>query len=395
MERHGQRAVICVWMIGLIVALGACGDPNDPVNQAAPAANDALVGVAPTTSGPEVIATAAAVEVTVEVIEGRPFETAVPSAEPAPTVGPLGGVTIDDPFPTQADWVSDPAVAETAVRYAYQHWILIDFDKDLRARLIENGEDNADGLDEGLKAARSIAEFARFAVDEVRFIDAEHADVSFRIQWNDGPSPYFPNPMSGSAIYQNGSWRVGGPTLCVLALGSGVSCAGNGAPRLAPAVALQLVGVPAGFEWIGDPAQRDIVAVPGGGSWSKTITVIAADGTEQLQANEIWMSTEILIGASQMAPESMALVLASGRFGLPTGTPEMLGDQPVRISVDETGAEMVFVRGDDVVVRLRGDGMTGPQLRALAGSIATLTELPAGTVGDEMAAVTVAPAFEG
>jgi hypothetical protein len=79
-----------------------------------------------------------------------------------------GRVTINDPLPTQLDGETDPAAAEIAVRYAYQHWILIDLDKDLRAKLVEQGEQNRDGLEAGLAAARSIADQARFAIDAVR-----------------------------------------------------------------------------------------------------------------------------------------------------------------------------------------------------------------------------------
>ncbi len=128
---------------------------------------------------------------------------------------------------------------------------------------------------------------------------------------------------------------------------------------------------------MGDPEFGGIVPVPGSGTWTKQTTIIAADGTQQIQDLELWVATEILVGASKMDPESMALVLASGRFGLPDGEPELLGDRPVRILVDEFGAQMVIVRADDVVVRLSTQGMTGPQLRAIAGSIGSLAELPA------------------
>ncbi len=401
MKRHVKRAAVGVWMIGL---LGACGDPNVPANQAAPPATEAAAEVVPTTSMPEAEVTEVS-DSTLDVGVEDVIATDIVTDEPVATVGPLGGVTIDDPFPAQGDATTDPAVADAAVRYAFQHWILIDLDRDLRAKLIENGEDNAQGLHDGLQAARGIAELARFTVDEVRFTDAEHADVSFRIQWGDGPSPYFPNAMSGEALFQNGSWRVGGTTLCILALGSGQACTGLDAERPVPAAAIQVFAVPGGYEWLGDPEFTGLVPVPGRGSWTRRTTMVDANGTPQVDERELWVTTEILVGASQMDAESMTLVLGSGRFGVPDGEPEMLGDRPVRILVDEIGAVMVIVRADDVVVRLSGQGMTAPQLRAIAGSIGSLAELPVGLAGagvtdtglieGDITAATAAPAISG
>ncbi len=140
------RAAVIGFVMVMVGNVAACGDPI-----AQPDAAQAQVPVA-------TIVTASASEALVAPTDIAAIEVAV--TEPVPQAaaaalsqeatiaqGPLGGVTIDDPFPAQTDAISDPAVAETAVRYAYQHWILIDFDKHLRARLIENGEANVDGLD--------------------------------------------------------------------------------------------------------------------------------------------------------------------------------------------------------------------------------------------------------
>lgn len=281
-----------------------------------------------------------------------------PSTAPADPSQPLGGVTIDDPMPPQADALTDPAVADAAVRYAYQHWLLVDFDKDRRALLIENGERNRDVIDEGLKAARSIIEHGRIAVDEVTLTDAEHAVVAFRVQWQDRPSPYFPKPMTGDAVYVDGTWRIASGTLCLLAFGAGQDCAGAGAQNPTPPEALVLVATPPGFEWAGPPSPVHAIVIPGSGTWVDT-----------RQQGHLTISADALAGVAALGPEDADLVLQTGRFAGEGGEPHSVAGMPARVIRDGTTVTLAYIRADDVVVVIRSEGVALEQVFALPGAL--------------------------
>ncbi len=116
-----RRWVVFVLIGGLLAA--ACGD-NSRVSNAA--SDEAKADAT--------LVTMAAVETVPGGEAGTTYATT-----PLGTTQPLGGVSIDDPLPAQTDAATDPVTAEAAVRFAYQHWILVDLDKNLRASLIENG----------------------------------------------------------------------------------------------------------------------------------------------------------------------------------------------------------------------------------------------------------------
>jgi hypothetical protein len=261
-------------------------------------------------------------------------------------------VKVGDPLPPQTDGVTDSAAADVAIRYAFQHWLLIDLDRDVRAKLVDQGELNIDALDSGVKAARPIAEFARFAIDAVRITGAESADVDFRVRWRDGASPYFPNRLTGGAVFQNGSWRVSGKVLCLLALGSGQNCSGVQARNPTVPAALRLSVVPEGF---GSQAINAVmqVAVPGGASW---------------QAGTAWLAvtTQTLVGLSVLDHDAAATMLASGRFGPNDGTALDVAGRAGRYSERPEGAQLLFVRDDDVVVTIQAVGLSAEQMMQVA-----------------------------
>jgi hypothetical protein len=263
-----------------------------------------------------------------------------------PTAGPLGGVTIDDPLPPQVDAVTDPAAAEIAVRYAYQHYILVDLDKDLRAILIEGGEGNVEGIAAGFEAARPIAEFARIEVDSVAFTSATTADLVFRMRWQDGPSPYFPDPQPGTAIFQNGTWRISGRSLCVLSFGAGQDCAAPDAQL--PTVPEQLVfNVPDDFGLVAD-GQGNVFDIPGGGSWS------TANGAS------ISINADVLTGVTEMTAQEQETILASGRFGVHDGTPMFIGNAQGRVLSTDDMVQLAMIRPDGVMIQVIASGLALP-----------------------------------
>lgn len=350
MGRRGVRAVLAVALLS--AGVSACTDDpvrSIPVDTGLAVPDDAMPDDAITT--PE----------TLEDTPTLPGPTTVATEPPATTTtvegGQLGGVTIDDPLPPQADAAADPAVAEVAVRYAYQHWLLVDLDKDLRASIVENGEANVDVIHQGLQDARGIVEFGRLHVVSVVFVAADRAEVTFDVTWQDGPSPYFPDRMTGTAIFVDGSWRITGRTLCVLAFGSGQDCAGGDANLPDPADALELLQPPDGLVWDG-PGRADTVAVPGQGSWHG-------------QDNTTFMvSTEVLEGISNLAPEDGADVLSSSRFLNADGISFSVGGRPGLVVQNGQSVQLVYIRPDDIVVTITANGMTLNQVGALAFALA-------------------------
>jgi hypothetical protein len=137
------------------------------------------------------------------------------------------------PPDTVAEWNDIATVEETTVasdeeqiRYAYETWIIFDTPADVRASLLEGGEAQQDEIQAGFEEHEAIIWDATIEVDTVTLLDTDHADVVFRVLWGGRPSPYFPEPLAGTAIREDGTWRVSRETLCVLFAGAlGGQCA--------------------------------------------------------------------------------------------------------------------------------------------------------------------------
>jgi len=354
--RH--RLMVLVLAGGVLAA--GCGDNSRVSN----AASDAESTVAADTATPDTATPDTASPTTILGVETVPDSIAAAATEattqPDITL-PLGGVSIDDPLPVQTDAATDPMTAEVAVRYAYQHWILVDLEKNLRASLIENGETNVDVIDSGLQQARSIIEFGRIQVETVQFLAVDRADVTFRVQWQDGPSPYFPDLMSGTAIMQDGTWRISGHTLCLLAFGSGQDCAGADTPVPTPAQALVLLGVPPGFTWSDDPGQRNVVSVPGVGQW-------VGAGTGRFS-----IDTEVLGGVAALGPADADALLSTRRYLGSNSVSYPIGGRTGRIVANGNEVMLVYIRPDDIVVRIDASGLTPSQVASVAFALAPTT----------------------
>ena len=356
-----RRKWVVLALVGGLLAT-ACGDNSKVTNGAS--------GVAETVTFEtvtfETITSDVSSEATIVVdsIAATAEETAHTTPQPANTL-PLGGVSIDDPLPAQTDAATDPVTAEAAVRYAYQHWILVDLDKHLRASLIENGESNVEEIDSGMRQARSILEFGRIQVETVQFVAADRADVTFHVQWQDGPSPYFPDLMAGTALMQGGTWRVAGRTLCLLAFGSGQDCAGSDTPTPTPAEALILLGAPLQFTWRGDTGPPNGVTVPGSSEW-------AGAGTGRFT-----ISTEVLAGVAALEPADADALLSTRRYLGTNSSSYPIGGRPGRIVENGVNIALVYIRPDDIVVRIDAAGLTASQVASIAFALAPTT-VPSG-----------------
>ena len=301
-----------------------------------------------------------------------------PGAPPA--TPSFDGVSVDDPFPPQADGLTDPAVADAAIRWAYQHWILIDLDPATRARIVENGEQNTANLERGIADARGTIDGAGMAVDEVRLTGVDTAAVVFRARWQGGPSPIFPDPITGTAVFQNGSWRIGTHTLCLLALGIGQSCEPT-APLLAPA-AFRAREIPLGFTWVGDAEFEGIVPVPGGGYWMASAALIE----EQPGGVGLSLTFEVIPGYAALTDDDIEVLLRA-RGGAGDRVPIEIGDARGWMDAQPGFTNIVLIRPDDVLV-LAGGQMTSTQLMTILGELER-TELPAGLVASTPVATTV------
>lgn len=332
-----------------------------------------------------------AVAATIAVVEAEPTTERIDTT--TSTTEPLGGVTIDDPMPEQVDAGTDPVLAEAAVRFAYQHWSLVDLDPALRARLVENGERNTESLEAGIAAVRSTIEFGRLAVDAVRFTGIESADVDFRAQWQGGPSPIFPEPMTGSAVFRDGSWRISSGTTCSLAFGMGQDCGGSSdqLPVSPPGLAVGALPNDLVSSWA--PEYGDLVAVPGSTSWQPAV----ADPTG---ARALFITTDVLVGSSALDDDAAQQVLAVGRFGVSDGVPVPIASGRARMIDFDGNVQVVVLRNDDVLVSVFARGLSIDEVLSVVEGL-TPTDLPAGfppeiapeeTESTEAPAATEAPA---
>ena len=377
------RPVVAFVVTMLLAA--ACGDPEAtkpaaPPTSAAPitSASEGAEATVPSTGGgdatvSEPVTTIAAEVTNPSVVDGVSFDTTMStdglmSYDTLPQTQSTmfeGDVSIEDPLPEQADALTDPSLAETDVRYAYQHWILIDLDKDVRGRLVENGELNADRMAATMEANRGLITCARIVVDLVQFTDAEHALVEFDMNCGTARSSYFPNQLSGSALYQNGTWRISGATLCLLAFGSGIDCAGAAATDnpVSP-TAFELTIVPNGYTWAGGPV-ANVFASDGFAQWENSAT-----------HQTLTINTEALAGVSKLGPADVDFVLSSPRFRTAGGSAVLVGDRPGLGKQDGATASLAYLRADDVIIHIWGSDSTVEQLVAVAAAIVPTDAVP-------------------
>ncbi len=345
-------------VLALTVALAACGDPTTrPSSEPPPAATDTTT-VEPSTettsldTGPASSIAAATDDTTGEGV-------------PAPTAMPSEGVAVDDPFPAQADAAADPATAIGAITWAYRHWILLALDPEVRARIIENGEANSDRIETMMKQVEGTIRDAGFEVDAVELTGVDSAQVRFRITWQGSPSPIFPEPMMGTAVYRDDSWRVAGRTLCLLAIGVGQECSAE--ERLAPE-AYRVAGLPAGVDrepeysdtGLEVDAPFDIVRVPGRAAWWPEGSRPYIDET----GPSLSIDTLVLPDAASLTADDLAVVVRA-RWGSGGGSIEEVAGGRGLTEARPGFARILVVRPDDVVVNVTSSTLTIDELAAI------------------------------
>jgi hypothetical protein len=403
--RMGVRAGLVV--VSLLAGMAtACGESTAPTDGAVARESSALTPVEPdaTTAEPTVPDPSSDV--------GSPAAPTGPATAEPTVPDPSSDVSVDDPVPVQIDAVADLAGADAGVRFAYTHWILVDLDADVRARLVENGDALRDSLAQGFADNRAITEHARFAVDTVRFVDGYTARVEFRILWQGNPSPYFPDPLVGSAVFVDGSWRVGSDTVCRLAIGSGASCSPDPAVvDPTPPEALQATTLPGDVEWLGfdqstvqvacfppvpDPRIGDRTgrvisvicpstpdAVPGQGSTEPDVILVG--GIDEAPLPGVWLgvgsleATVTLTATAQHRPGLSRLdpgdaTPFGGAYGLADGEVVTVGGRAGRALDVDGNVAVVVPRADDVLLRITSTGLTLAEVLAFVeGLVPVLT----------------------
>jgi hypothetical protein len=370
-------------LLGLL-ALTACGSDKAATTGAPESAPASVVESVPATPArtvataaetvPETTAVVATAEPIGDTIVAAPPTTASPADESqdtappsspdsseAPTTSAGEGQPFafaDDPLPPQADAVTDPVIAEAAVRYAYEHWILLDLDPELRSRIVQDGEINTDAIEAGLEGARGIIDGAGFSLETVSFTDAEHAVVLYRVWYRGNPSPIFPKPMTGDAIFQNGTWRLGGRTLCLLAFGAGLDCSGVNGDNPTSPTALRPTTVPEGYEWSVGGDQPDVVRVDGFGSWRSG-------------GDDLTVRAEAMVGISALTPWDADAVLRTPHFNIgEEGTTSDVDGAPALVVDRREGSALAVIRRDDVALTFQSTVLTSEELIAFARTFA-------------------------
>lgn len=366
---HMSLRLVALTVVVAVVA-AACGDPSTEVASEASAVTNA--------AAPAVEAASATTEATTEATTA-PVETPPPTDAVAMTIAPdgttasgagdedLDWVFASDPFPSQADAATDPDVATEAIIWAYRHWILLDLDPAVRARILENGEANTDRIEETMRAVEGTIRDAGFEVDQVDLTGVDSAQVRFRITWQGQPSPIFPDPMTGTAVYRDGSWRVGGRTLCLLTIGVGQECGAD--ERLAP-LAYRVTGLPADAERMPEYDEQgqelapsvddDVVVVPGYASWWPEGSMpYVGEAGPLLDIRTLWLPD-----AASLTDEDLT-VLVRARWGGAGGPIVAIAGGRGRAENSGGGARLLVVRPDDVIVDVSSSELTVDELAAM------------------------------
>ncbi len=225
-RRIGRTALFLL----LAWAVVACGDDDDgtltsgePVDTLARSEPDTTESIG-TTSIPVVQTTVVApTEATVVAPPEEPgvdpdFEEV--GGEPAEELTVIEGFELD---PVDCgEWVGVSPEAE--ICDTFSRWVRVDTPDADRVQMFEGGEDIADDITSGFEQFYDSVKFATAEVREITVLSDTAAEVEFEVHWMDGPSPIFPDPIVGYAVWSEPRWRVSRLTSCSMALAFGTDC---------------------------------------------------------------------------------------------------------------------------------------------------------------------------
>ena len=118
----------------------------------------------------------------------------------------------------------DAAAAEADIRHAYSTFANVKAtDAERQAAVEDTGAPDPQAA-ANWAAGKAQAANTTFVVDTVQFTSPTTARVDFHILYGSGPSPVIPYEFHGSAILQEGHWRVTKATGCALGQAAGLPC---------------------------------------------------------------------------------------------------------------------------------------------------------------------------
>jgi len=122
--------------------------------------------------------------------------------------------------------VTNGVKADAAITYAYEHFFDPALSAAQRAALIEGGDTMRAFIDRSFAAHASEAAAGAIVVDQID-VHGATADVSFHALLNGRVSPANPGRISGTAVLEAGTWKIGRATYCVLSANDGEPCPGG------------------------------------------------------------------------------------------------------------------------------------------------------------------------
>ena len=116
--------------------------------------------------------------------------------------------------------------ADAAITYAFEHFFDPALTAAQRAALIEGGDAMRAFIDRSFAAHASEAAAGAIVVDDI-IVHGTTADVSFHALLNGRVSPANPGQISGTAVLDGGTWKIGRATYCILSANDGEPCPGG------------------------------------------------------------------------------------------------------------------------------------------------------------------------
>ena len=157
------------------------------------------------------------------------------SPDPAATTPPTSAASASEPS-TEVLAPAPPALvpdttsatvvfrdADAAITYAYGHFFDPALTSDERAALIQGSAGMRDFIDSSFTRHEGEAAAGAVIADHIT-VNGATADVSFHALYGGHESPANPGQLSGTAVLEDGAWKISRATFCMLSAGDGEVC---------------------------------------------------------------------------------------------------------------------------------------------------------------------------
>jgi hypothetical protein len=118
---------------------------------------------------------------------------------------------------------SNRSGADGAITYAYGHFFDPALTADERAALIEGGAEMRAFIDRAFTRHAGEAAAGAIVVDDIT-VHGSTADVSFHALYMGHESPANPGQINGTAVLEDGTWKISRTTYCALSANDGEPC---------------------------------------------------------------------------------------------------------------------------------------------------------------------------